>query len=152
MDSEQLFKACEEESEAFFDGFRCSASTLGSLKRLARLLDVGHNRLMLGLCPRLRCRLALHQSEHVLAVIACRFYKLIENTSFPGPRCSMIPFPHRLGELLARLNAHAVPHQIELPAWPAGSQNPAADQPYISVSTFHWPTKHCNYRRRWQRW
>ena len=49
MDSEKLFEACENESEAFFEGFKCSASTLGSLKRLVRLLDIAHHRLMLGL-------------------------------------------------------------------------------------------------------
>ena len=50
MDSEKLFEACEKSPEAFFDGFRSSAGTLGNLKRLVRLLDVGHNRLMIGLC------------------------------------------------------------------------------------------------------
>ena len=50
MDSEKVFDACEKEPEAFFDGFRCSASSLGALKRLVRLLDFAHNRLMLGLC------------------------------------------------------------------------------------------------------
>ena len=49
MDSEKVFEACENEPEAFFEGFRCSASTLGNLKRLVRLLDIAHNRLMLGL-------------------------------------------------------------------------------------------------------
>ena len=50
MNSEKLFEACEKSPEAFFDGFRCSASTLSMYKRLVKLLDVGHNRLMLGLC------------------------------------------------------------------------------------------------------
>ena len=50
MDSDKVFKACEEAPEAFFDGFRASASTLGNLKRLVRLLDIGHHRLMVGLC------------------------------------------------------------------------------------------------------
>ncbi len=50
MDGEKLFEACEKEPDAFFDGFKYSASTLGMYKRLVRLLDVGHNRLMLGLC------------------------------------------------------------------------------------------------------
>ncbi len=49
MDSENVFEACENEPEAFFEGFRCSASTLGNLKRLVRLLDIAHHRLMLGL-------------------------------------------------------------------------------------------------------
>ncbi len=49
MDSEKVFEACENEPEAFFEGFRCSASTLGNLKRLVRLLDIAHHRLMLGL-------------------------------------------------------------------------------------------------------
>ena len=50
MDGEKMFKACEKEPEAFFDGFRASASTLGMLKRLVKLMDIGHNRLMLALC------------------------------------------------------------------------------------------------------
>ena len=50
MDSEKLFEACETEAEAFFESFKCSAGTLGHYKRLVRLLDVGHNRLMIGLC------------------------------------------------------------------------------------------------------
>ena len=50
MDGKKVFEACENEPEAFFEGFRCSASTLGNLKRLVRLLDIAHNRLMLGLC------------------------------------------------------------------------------------------------------
>jgi len=49
MDSEKLFEACESVPEAYFEGFKCSASTLGSLKRLVRLLDIAHHRLMLGL-------------------------------------------------------------------------------------------------------
>ena len=50
MDSEKMFEACEKAPEAFFDGFRASASTLGMFKRLVKLMDIGHNRLMLGLC------------------------------------------------------------------------------------------------------
>lgn len=50
MNSEKLIEACEKGPEALFAGFRCSASTLGHYKRLVRLLDVGHNRLMIGLC------------------------------------------------------------------------------------------------------
>ncbi|MCH8073907.1 MAG: hypothetical protein IIA09_18395 [Proteobacteria bacterium] len=50
MDSEKLFEACESVPEAYFEGFKCSASTLGSLKRLVRLLDIAHHRLMVGLC------------------------------------------------------------------------------------------------------
>ena len=50
MDSEKMFEACEKEPEAFFDGFRCSASTLGKLKRLVKMMDIGHHRLMLALC------------------------------------------------------------------------------------------------------
>lgn len=50
MDSEKLFKACEESPDAFFDGFRCSASTLSMYKRLVKIMTVGHNRLMIGLC------------------------------------------------------------------------------------------------------
>ena len=50
MDSEKLLEACETGAEAFFECFRCSAGTLGHYKRLVRLLDVGHNRLMIGLC------------------------------------------------------------------------------------------------------
>ena len=50
MDSESVFDACEKEPEAFFEDFRCSASTLGHYKRLVRLLDVGHHCLMVGLC------------------------------------------------------------------------------------------------------
>ncbi len=50
MDSEKLFEVCEKKPDAFFDGFRYSASTLGMYKRLVRLFDVGHNCLMLGLC------------------------------------------------------------------------------------------------------
>ncbi len=50
MDSEKLFEACEEAPDAYFDGFRCSASTLGMYKRLVKLMDIGHHRLMAGLC------------------------------------------------------------------------------------------------------
>ena len=50
MDSEKLFQACEESPDAYFDGFRCSASTLGKYKRLVKLMDIGHHRLMAGLC------------------------------------------------------------------------------------------------------
>ncbi len=50
MDGEKMFKACEKNPEAWFDGFRASASTLGMLKRLVKLMDVGHHRLMVGLC------------------------------------------------------------------------------------------------------
>ena len=49
MGSEKLFEACDNAPEAYFEGFKCSASTLGSLKRLVRLLDIAHHRLMLGL-------------------------------------------------------------------------------------------------------
>lgn len=50
MDSEELFGICESDPEAFFEGFRCSASTLGAYKRIVKLLDMGHHRLMAGLC------------------------------------------------------------------------------------------------------
>ncbi len=50
MDSEKVFEACEESPEAFFDAFRSSASTLSMYKRLVKIMNVGHNRLMLGLC------------------------------------------------------------------------------------------------------
>ncbi len=50
MDSEKMFEACEKSPEAFFDAFRCSASTLSMYKRLVKIMNVGHNRLMLGLC------------------------------------------------------------------------------------------------------
>lgn len=50
MDSEKLFGICESDPEAFFEGFRCSASTLGMYKRIVKLLDIGHHRLMAGLC------------------------------------------------------------------------------------------------------
>ncbi len=50
MDGEKLTEACETEAEAFFEAFRCSADTLGKYKRLVRLLDKGHHRLMVGLC------------------------------------------------------------------------------------------------------
>jgi len=50
MDSEKMFKACEESPEAFFATFRCSASTLSMYKRLVKIMNVGHNRLMMGLC------------------------------------------------------------------------------------------------------
>jgi len=49
MDSEKLFEACDTAPGAYFEGFKCSASTLGSLKRLVHLLDIAHHRLMLGL-------------------------------------------------------------------------------------------------------
>ena len=50
MDSEKLFEICESDPETFFEGFQCSASTLGMYKRIVKLLDIGHHRLMAGLC------------------------------------------------------------------------------------------------------
>ena len=50
MDSDRVFKACEESPDAFFDAFRCSASTLSMYKRLVKIMNVGHNRLLMGLC------------------------------------------------------------------------------------------------------
>ncbi len=49
MDSEKIFDCCEKDAETFFEGFRCSASTLGMYKRIVNLLDMGHHRLMVGL-------------------------------------------------------------------------------------------------------
>ena len=49
MDSEKLFEICEKDPETFFEGFRCSAATLGRYKQIVELLDIGHHRLLLGL-------------------------------------------------------------------------------------------------------
>ena len=50
MDSEDMFEACEKEPEELFAGFRVSASTLCMYKRLVKLMDIGHHRLMVALC------------------------------------------------------------------------------------------------------
>ena len=49
QDNEALFELAESDFEGFFDGYRCMAQTLGMYKRLIRLLDIGHNRMMLAL-------------------------------------------------------------------------------------------------------
>ena len=50
MDSEKVFQACEEAPDVWIDAFKCSASTLGHYKRMVKILDVAHHRLMMGLC------------------------------------------------------------------------------------------------------
>lgn len=50
MDSEKIFEMCEKDPELFFEGLRCSASTLGMYKHIVHLLDIGHHRLTIGLC------------------------------------------------------------------------------------------------------
>ena len=50
MNSEKLFKACKDEPEAMFDAFKCSASTIGTYRRVLSLMDSAHSRLMDALC------------------------------------------------------------------------------------------------------
>ena len=49
LDNEALFEFCEKDFAGFFDTYQCLAQTLGAYKRLIRLLDVGHHRMMLAL-------------------------------------------------------------------------------------------------------
>ena len=50
MNSEKLFKACEDDPEAMFEAFKCSASTIGTYQRVLSLMDSAHARLMVALC------------------------------------------------------------------------------------------------------
>lgn len=45
MNSEKLFKDCEDDPETWFEIFRATATTIGTYRRVLSLMDTAHNRL-----------------------------------------------------------------------------------------------------------